>query len=223
MEDVHILTFEKGSLFAGPNSTLPLNGLYFFFETGQKIAIRSKEYSRIVRIGINEKLNNFRKRIRGHYRGNIEGSVFRENMGWALLDANGKRPLQNYRTKSNYRIQNSGGPLERDISDYFSKALTFKAFKFDYHKLASYEETLIAAFSFYYQYKLFKKELNLGDWLGLYSYSRQHRIKRSGLWNSEGVVLVDSYSSLETAKVVHEGVSNSILKNIMVDLSSNIL
>jgi len=72
VENVHVLTSEKGTLFRGPNSALPLNGLYVFFETGQKVIIGSKEYSQVVRIGINERPNNFRSRIRGHYNGNIE-------------------------------------------------------------------------------------------------------------------------------------------------------
>ena len=223
VEDVHVLTSEKDTLFRGPNSVLPLNGLYVFFETGQRITIKSKEYNRIVRIGINEKPNNFGNRLRGHYRGNIEGSVFRENIGWALLDADGKKPRENYKTKCNYRKQNSGGALEKGISDYFSKALTFKAFRLDNHKLASYEKTLIAVFSIYYQYKLFRKELNLGDWLGLHSYSRLDRIRRSGLWNSEGVVLVDYLSSLEAAKVVHGGISDLTLKDLIVVLIHSII
>ncbi|MDH5266627.1 MAG: hypothetical protein OEW62_02985 [Candidatus Bathyarchaeota archaeon] len=74
--------------------------------------IKSKEYNRIVRIGINEKPNNFRSRIRGHYSGNIEGSVFRENVGWALLESRGKKPLETYRIKKNYKKENSGGALE---------------------------------------------------------------------------------------------------------------
>src|SRR4030042_5238089 len=122
-ENLHLLTAEKGTLLSGPIDWLPLDGLYFFFEAGQRIPIKSRECDRIVRIGINEKPNNFRKRIRGHYRGNIEGSVFRENIGWASLDADGKKPLENYRTKKSYKKQNSGGPIEKGISDYFSKAL----------------------------------------------------------------------------------------------------
>jgi hypothetical protein len=196
VEDVHVLTSKKGTLFRGPNNTLPLNGLYVFFEAGQKVVIKSKEYNRIVRIGINEKPNNFRSRIRGHYNGNIEGSVFRENIGWALLESYGKKPLESYRTKKNYRKQNSGGELEKEVSDYFAKSLSFKAFKIDYEKLATCEETLIAAFSLYYQYKTFQRELDLGNWLGLRSYSKQDRIKRSGLWNSEGVILVGEPFSL---------------------------
>jgi hypothetical protein len=223
VEDVHILTSNKGFLFRGPSNTLPLNGLYVFFEVGQKIVINSKEYNRIVRIGINEKPNNFRSRIRGHYNGNIEGSVFRENVGWALLESYGKKPLQSYRTKKNYRKQNSGGALEREISNYFARSLSFKAFKIDYGKLAMYEKTLIAAFSLYYQYKTFQKELDLRNWLGLHSYSKQERIKRSGLWNSEGVFLIEEPFSLDRMEIDRQILSLPKLNAVLADLTQNIV
>jgi len=223
VEDVHILTSEEGILFRGSSNVLPLNGLYVFFEVGQKIVIRSKEYNRIVRIGINEKPNNFRSRIRGHYNGNIEGSVFRENIGWALLESRGKKPLENYRTKKNYKKQNSGGDLEREISEYFAKAFTYKAFKIDYNKLQMCEDVMIAAFSIYYQWKTFNNELDTKNWLGRHSYSQQDKIKRSGLWNSEGVVLIESFSALDKPVFDERVVSDSKLTALLADMSQLIV
>jgi hypothetical protein len=223
VEDVHILTSERGIPFKGPNTTVSLNGLYVFFEIGQKIVIKSKEYTRIVRIGINEKPNNFRSRIRGHYDGNIEGSVFRENIGWALLESRGKKPLETYRTKINYKKENSGGGLEREISDYFSKAFTYKAFRIDYDKLATCEDIMIAAFSIYYQWKVSKNELDTGNWLGQYSYSQQSRIKRSGLWNSEGVLLINGLSLSSSARIEKRLLSSSKLKIVLQDLTQSIV
>lgn len=92
VERIHILTSAKGTLFKEPNTRLPNNGIYVFFENNQKIFIRSREVDRIVRIGINEKPNNFLKRLRGHYKGNIRGSIFRANIGWSLLEYQGKIP-----------------------------------------------------------------------------------------------------------------------------------
>lgn len=223
VEDVHILTAEKGTLFRGPNKALPLNGLYVFFETGQKMTIKSKEYNRIVRIGINEKPNNFRSRIRGHYRGNIEGSVFRENIGWALLESRGRKPIQTYRTKKNYKKQNSGGALEREISDYFSKAFTYKGFNIDYDKLRTYEDIMIAAFSIYYQWKVFRNELNTGNWLGKYSYSQQDKIKRSRLWNSKGVVLINELFLPSSVQIDEETISLAKLNTLLEDLAQNVV
>ena len=214
----------KGTLFNGPHPRLPSNGIYFFFEKGQKITINGKEYDRIVRIGINEKQGNFRKRIRGHYKGNIEGSVFRENIGWALLERDGIKPREIYKTKRRYKQANSGGPLEEKISKYFSETLTFKAFAIDHEKLAAYEETLIAVLSIYYQYKIWRKELKLGNWLGLYSYSRKDKIRRSGLWNSNNVVLVKSFIPLLFETKAHlSNFSTDFLNIILRDLSQNIV
>jgi len=223
VKDVHILTSEKGTLFRGPSAALPIDGLYVFFEAGQRVVIKSKEYNRIVRIGINEKPNNFRSRIRGHYNGNIEGSVFRENIGWALLESQGKKPLKTYRTKKNYKKQNSGGALEREISEYFSKAFTYKAFKIDYDKLQMYEDVMIAAFSIYYQWKTFKNELDTRNWLGRHSYSQQNKIKISGLWNSEGVLLIDELSLSGKVQIDEKTVSLSKLNMVLEDLTGNII
>ena len=224
VEKVHLLTSSKGTLFNGPSSDLPLNGIYLFFEKGQEFLIDNVEYGRIVRIGINEKPNNFRSRIRGHYKGNISGSVFRENIGWALLESMGKEPKKKYITKSKYKKQNSGGPLEDIISRYFLKALTLKAFDIDYDKLVLYENILIVTFSIFYQYKIFNKELNLKDWLGLHSYSRKDKIKRSGLWNSEGVVLIPSFAPLTFETDVDlEMLSTPTFNTILEDLLQNIV
>jgi hypothetical protein len=224
VEDVHILTVEKGAPpFRGPNKDLPLNGLYVFFETGQKMTIKSKEYDRIVRIGINEKPNNFRSRIRGHYGGNIEGSVFRANVGWALLEFRGERPRETYRTKKNYKKHNSGGALESEISDYFCKAFTYKAFSIDYDKLGICEELMIAAFSIFYQWKIFRNELDTSNWLGKYSYSGGDKIRRSGLWNSEGVVLINESSPSGGAQIDRANISLSKLNVLLEDLNQNVV
>ncbi|RLI43955.1 hypothetical protein DRO69_08490 [Candidatus Bathyarchaeota archaeon] len=224
IEEIYALVSMKGTPFNEPNLFLPLNGIYFFFERGQKIMIGDREFDRIVRIGINEKPNNFRKRIRGHYKGNIEGSVFRENVGWALLERANKKPKIVYRTKKNYKKQNSGGPIEDLINRYFSKAFTFKVFAIDYQKLAIYERTLIAAFSIYYQYKIWNGEMTLKDWLGYYSYSRKDKIKRSGLWNSEGVILVNSFKPLSfETKFETRILSLSLLHSIRKDLIQNLI
>jgi len=223
VENVHILTSEKGTLFRISSNTLPLNGLYVFFEAGEKVVVKLKEYNRIVRIGINEKPNNFRSRIRGHHCGNIKGSVFRANIGWALLESRDKKPLETYRTKKEYKKQNSGGDLEIEIDDYFSKALTYKAFKIDHDKLAMYEDIMIAAFSIYYQWKTSKNELDIRNWLGKHCYSRQERIKKSGLWNSEGVLLIDKTSISRSGRIDKETISSSKLNMVLADLTQNII
>jgi hypothetical protein len=227
MEEVHLLISKKGRLFHAPDPNLPLNGVYLFFEKGQKLSITNQQYDRVVRIGINEKPNRFRDRVRGHYRGNIEGSVFRENVGWALLETSGKKPKETYGTKKQYRLRNSGGPLEEDISKLFSTEFTFKAFDIDFEKLYSYESTLLAAFSIYYQWRRLGKQLDLRNWLGLHSYSRRHKIKRSGLWNCEGVILIGSIEPLTLERPPvdfnFQMLSKSNLNTVFADLSQKLV
>lgn len=196
VEKIYELISAKGTFFPGPNDMLPANGIYFFFEKGQKIRIKNREYDRIVRIGINEKPNNFIRRINDHYKGNIKASVFRENIGWSILERTGFKPKIVYKTKKNYKMQNSGGLLEKVISKYFSENLTFKAFSIDYAKLKEYEKILTGAFSIYYQYKIWRRELDIKNWLGSYSYSQGDRIRRSALWNSQSVILVKTFNPL---------------------------
>lgn len=224
VQKLYNTVLEKGALFGGPHPGLPLNGIYFFFENGQKITIDGIEYDRIVRVGINEKRGNFIKRIRDHYKGNIEGSVFRENIGWAILERDGMKPKEFYKTKRRYRQINSGGPLEDRISKYFSEALTFKAFAINHEKLAIYEEALIEILSIYYQYKIWRKELNLDNWLGLLSYSRKDKIRRSGLWNSNHIVLIKCFTPLSfETKVNLNNFSVDFLNKIFKDLDQSII
>jgi len=138
------------------------------------------------------------------------------------LEFSGKKPHETYRTKKNYRKQNSGSALEREISDYFSKAFTYKAFKIDYDRLTTCEGILIIAFSVYYQLRSLKNELDMGNWLGQYSYSQRNRIKRSGLWNSEGVLLANE-SSLSHGIIGRETISLARLNIVSEDLVRNII
>ena len=213
----------KGTRFTGPQSNLPLNGIYIFFERGQKITINSGEHSRIVRVGINEKPNNFRKRISGHYRGNIEASVFRENVGWSLLETQGQRPRLNYRTKKAYKKHNSGGALEKQISRYFAENLIFKAFNLDHGDLALYERILLAALSLYYQQRIRNNTMTFGSWLGLNSHSRGDRIRKSGLWNSKEVVLLDHLVSDRKKAEFIQQINETQLELILNDMIDNIV
>jgi hypothetical protein len=82
--------------------SLPLNGIYFFYEKGES----GHEDQRIVRIGTH-KQNNFRSRIREHYLlgrehrtwtesgcAPHERSIFRKNLGRAILDKTNDPYLQ---------------------------------------------------------------------------------------------------------------------------------
>jgi hypothetical protein len=70
-----------------PESTqaLPPDGIYFFFEEGEE----PPEGPRIVRVGINESNGRFPDRLRSHFRGSRNSSVFRRHLGTALLRKEG--------------------------------------------------------------------------------------------------------------------------------------
>lgn len=218
VEKVHILTSSKGTPFKDHRSPLlPSNGIYLFFERGQRIHIKDDEYNRIVRIGINEKQGNFKRRIKGHYRGNVRGSVFRENIGWALLNLRKKEPKETYGTKRNFKKHCPKVFDTKSISNWFSKFFTFKAFNIHFEKVEKFEKILIAAFSIYYQYRVSEKQLNLKDWLGQCSCSRRDKIKKSGLWNSEHVILVSSFTPLKFGANVNYKVLSTPTLNMIYD------
>jgi len=74
-----------------PYSTLPENGIYLFFETGETVEVAGHARNRIVRIGTHREDGRFRKRIQQHFGrkrslgGNKNESVFRKHLGAALM------------------------------------------------------------------------------------------------------------------------------------------
>ena len=71
--------------FRTPTRRLPRNGIYFFYEQGEFCRRFGVIRPRIVRVGTHRKQDRFRSRIRQHFRGNKNGSVFRKHLGGALL------------------------------------------------------------------------------------------------------------------------------------------
>lgn len=162
---------------------LPANGIYVFFERGEVVQWRSRVIDRIVRVGTHRGDGRFRTRIRQHYGkvrslgGNKNSSVFRKHVGGALLrKANPHDPrLEEWLAQ--------GGPSFNEVEELVSRALregfTFSCFRVDSpgERLAL-ERGLIALFA---SYPLGQPS---ADWLGL--YAADERLRRSGLWNTQG-------------------------------------
>jgi hypothetical protein len=67
-------------------STIPLNGIYVFFEKGEL----SHGHERIVRVGTHTGKDQLRSRLMQHLvKENKDRSIFRKNIGRALLNRNG--------------------------------------------------------------------------------------------------------------------------------------
>jgi len=163
-----------------PPERLPLNGIYFFFEVGEKARIAQREGARIVRVGINTTENRFGERIRLHF-GNIQdlggsrkSSVFRKHVGGALLrrEGRGEETLQAWHDESAAADRRT----EEAVSQYMRANLTFAWKEVPQEQRRKHLEVRLIA--------LLAQRSRChpsSEWLGLHAASEV--IRRTGLWN----------------------------------------
>lgn len=164
-------------------STIPLNGLYVFFEKGEL----SHGHERIVRVGTHTGKDQLRSRLMQHLvKENKDRSIFRKNIGRALLNRDGNTKMLEMWNKdmtpkkARERTADFDIPaikeIERMVSGYMRSNFSFAAIeavnKEDRLKL---ESKLISTVSLC-------KECSRPstDWLG--NFSPISKIRESGLW-----------------------------------------
>ncbi len=181
-----LLTLPRFKAGFAPDS-IPKNGLYFLFETGEL----GHGLSRIVRVGTHRGQNNLAKRLREHlYTPNKDRSIFRKHVGRCLL-ARSRDPFLtqwdiDLTTKK--AREKHGGQIDRQrlelaetqVSDYMNENFSFVVLEVAERasRLAIEEATLstIATCT----------ECGPSEyWLGL--HHPKDVIKRSGLWNVQGL------------------------------------
>lgn len=202
---------------------LPENGIYFFYERGEFWG-HDGEHPRIVRIGTH-KGNNFRSRIDDHFLFNArkmnfdqmkpgpkDRSIFRKNIGRALLNKENDEYLSSWNIDFTSREKREGNSHLRDIQK--EKILETKitkilrdrfSFRFlvvdnQINRMGSkgLESSLIGTVA---QCRVCRPS---GNWLGNYSPKRD--IKESGLW------LVQHLNSDAINENDRETILNSITK-----------
>lgn len=178
---------------------LPENGIYFFYEDGE-IWGHGGNKPRIVRIGTHKE-GNFRSRIKEHYlldesKMNFDRnkpkpsdrSIFRKNIGRALLNRDSDDYLQVWETDSMTRKKRESLGYKRDIDkekrieskitrilrDHFSVRFLLIGGQMERMGSKGLESSLIGTIA---SCKLCKPSNN---WLGI--YSPKSRIKEYGLW-----------------------------------------
>lgn len=158
---------------------LPRNGIYFFFEKGEKV---DQGVERIVRVGTHKADNRFRGRIRQHYgnrnsiMGNKNTSVFRKHVGGALLRKDNPRDerLEEWLKQGG----RSFPEIEARVSVCLRNNFTFCCFSVDgREERLKFERGIIALLA---KHPLGRPS---ADWLGKYAY--EQKIGRSGLWNTQ--------------------------------------
>ena len=164
------------------SSKLPENGVYVFFENGEKY----KGKDRITRVGTHTGDGNLRMRIEQHLcNENKDRSVFRKNIGRALLnkennpfleqwnlDLTTKAAKEKYASKIDAKkIQE----IESRVSEYMRNNFSFAVFAIDgKEERLRYERFLIKGIS------ACKECKPSGNWLGL--HSPIEKIRKSGMW-----------------------------------------
>jgi hypothetical protein len=162
------------------------NGIYVMFEKNE----RYKELDRIVRVGTHNKDERLLERLRDHYfHPNKDGSIFRKNIGKAILNKrndpylekwtlNSSKPEIKSKLTENELITQK--KIEIEVSEYIQNNITFICFEVvkETDRLRM-EEGIIAAL---YQERSFRGSFG---WLGL--YSPEKLIHDSGLWLKQGL------------------------------------
>jgi len=183
-------------LFNDPSEVPFNNGLYFFYEKGETSKHSPK--GRIVRVGNHPRSQDIlKRRLRMHYSGGKNGSVFRKFLGGAMLrqtDPNNTclqpAPGQGHWEKQDMHTCKNCKPTENRVSELLRSNFSFRCIAIENQDLRNMlEKKLIATISLC---PICKPSDN---WLGKFSYSE--KVRRSGLWNSDDVFDQSEVLSIE--------------------------
>jgi len=182
--------------FRSPREVPFENGLYFWFEAGE-FSSHADRVPRIVRVGNHPHAQDgLKNRLRNHYSGTKNGSVFRKLIGGALLrsrdDAStclAPGPGLGHWEKQDSKPCTECAPLEKEVSHILKNQFFFKCVRIDDKTLRNFLERVII------------RDLSAcpncqasESWLGRLAYNQN--VRRSGMWNSEftfGPIAGDDY------------------------------
>jgi hypothetical protein len=152
---------------------LPDNGIYFFYEVGES---NVDGYDRLVRIGTHRSDGKLKSRVRQHYSGNRNSSVFRKHLGGAIINRDCPDEIRLGKWLNKGEPAPAG--IESRVSEILEQNFYYSCIEIkDKKERLELEEGLIALFAGEVPEKASP------DWLGNYAVSEN--IKNSSLWNSE--------------------------------------
>jgi hypothetical protein len=161
---------------------LPLNGIYVLFETGEE----AHSGGRIVRVGTHTGDDQLPSRLVQHFvQENKDRSIFRKNIGRALLNRSGDAYLAEWELDCTSRAARERHEVERDaakrqtverqVTEYLQRHFTFALFRVDEKAdRLRLESRIISTLSHCDECQPSPR------WLGL--SSPKERIRQSGLW-----------------------------------------
>lgn len=163
------------------------NGIYLIFESGES----AYSMDRIVRVGTHRADGRLKARLKDHYlRKNKDGSIFRKNIGLALLNKEEDEYLDIWRLNtSSPKIKEENKDrlrpvyekeIEKKVSRYLKENTGFTCIEVrDKAERLRIEEGLIAILNKNQRFKA------SDEWLG--DYHPDTEIRESYLWNKQGL------------------------------------
>jgi len=160
------------------------NGIYILFEKGETY----QGFNRIVRVGTHRSDNRLRARLKDHFiKKNKDGSIFRKNIGRALLNKVGSNYLSVWNLDSSvkgFADNRYDAKIEKivedEISKYFSNNFYFICFPVQSsEERLRLEEGIIATLNTTADFK------SSANWFG--NNSPEHEIVNSGMWLKQGL------------------------------------
>jgi hypothetical protein len=183
------------------------NGIYIVFEKGE--VYKGKE--RIVRVGTHKSDGRLKERLRDHFlKENKDGSIFRKNIGKAMLNRDGDAYLQIWSLDTS-KIENQSfvdwdkqKQIEKRVSEYMRRAFSIVVFQVDSKdERLRFEEGIISSLNYEPTFIASPK------WNG--HYSTEFEIRESGMWLKQGLngqVLTDD--DFEVIENLCSGINNVI-------------
>ena len=173
-------------VFEQPTEVAITDGLYFFYEDGE--SSQHASVGRIVRVGNHPCSDGtLVRRLRQHYQGRKNGSVFRKFLGGALMRAEdpnhpclAPRPGKGHWERQNDKPCHRCQPVELNVSRLLRTRFRFRCISIPVRRERNnLEEVLIASLSSCPVCEPSSR------WLGRYAYSDV--IRKAGMWNSQFV------------------------------------
>lgn len=192
---------------------LPNNGLYFFYEEGERFSVNGQLRDRIVRIGTHREQDRLPDRILNHFQGDKNNSVFRRLLGSAIIQReNPSDPrLQQWLEQGTPTLTDIEERVSRELREHFS----FRCVKVeDRDERMEFEERLIATLA-----RCSTTYHPSPNWLGLFAVNE--KVRRSRMWNDQHVdsqryMREEDLSRLK--KLVHDWVMEQCLRVLNLDL-----
>ena len=211
------LSKELHSLFAGARrfhaseiNDIPFeDGIYLVFEKGEKYL----GFDRIVRIGTHTSTGRLKQRLKDHFHvGNKDGSIFRKNIGKALLARRNDSYLESWtldtsseenRKFVDRQIQSR---IEEEVTTYLQANLSFTVFS-----VKSKDERLRLEEAIISTLNVARDFGPSPSWLG--NCSPEKEIRESGLWLKKG--LRSDPLTFEEMQFIRNGISGGENMNLI--------